>query len=181
MTTQQDVAEAMQRATSVFTRRPDMGVHADASARAIWHGGTRISAHHAMGMQMETDMPCELGGSGDRVSPGWLFRAGIAACCATAIGMVAASEGVELDALEIEVGSESDTRGLLGMQTPSGDGVQAGPLAMQIAVRIHAARVDEARLRQIVERGLQRSPMQAAMQQPPPIEIRLTINDSNVD
>ena len=82
-----DVATALERARTVLARKPAMGVHDDAPATARWGGGTRIEASHANGTRMETDMPAELGGSGDRVSPGWLFRAGIASCAATTIAM----------------------------------------------------------------------------------------------
>ncbi|MEO8486640.1 MAG: OsmC family protein [Betaproteobacteria bacterium] len=50
-------------------------------------------------------MPAELGGNGDRVSPGWLFRAGIASCAATAIAMRAAAEGIGIEDLEATVES----------------------------------------------------------------------------
>jgi uncharacterized OsmC-like protein len=62
-------------------------------------------------------MPSEVGGSGDQVTPGWLFRAGLASCAATRIAMAAAAEGIELATLEVRASSRSDTRGLLGMTT----------------------------------------------------------------
>src|SRR5438552_3676240 len=96
-----DIAAAMQRVEEVLRRRPDAGLHDDAPATARWQGGTRIVASHANGTQMQTDMPDELGGSGERVTPGWLFRAGVASCAATRIAMAAAAEGVALDTLEV--------------------------------------------------------------------------------
>ena len=73
-----------------------MGMHDDAPATARWRGGTRVVTSHANGIEIPTDMPGELGGSGDRVTPGWLFRAGLASCAATRIAMGAAAEGIEL-------------------------------------------------------------------------------------
>ena len=70
---------------------------------------------NTVGSDIAKDMPVELGGSGDQVTPGWLFRAGVASCAATSITLAARGEGIELTALEVEVGSRSNARGLLGM------------------------------------------------------------------
>jgi len=176
MNNPRQIAEAMARAVTVLNRRPDLGLHEDAAARACWRGGTRIAAHHASGAKMETDMPTELGGSGDQVSPGWLFRAGIAACAATVIAMIAASEDIGLSQLEVTVGSRSDTRGCLGMREPGGATVPAGPAAITLQVRLRAPGVDPARLRRLVDEGLRRSPMMDAMQRHPPITVEVEVD-----
>lgn len=178
MNTQHDIADAMQRAVNVFTRRPDMGLHDDASARATWQGGTRVTSHHAMGKHMETDMPRELGGTGDCVTPGWLFRAGIAACGATIIPMLAASRGIALDELEIVVSSRSDTRGCLGMTDENGELINPGPVAIHVDVRIRAAGVEAAVLQRLVEEGLLRSPIQNAMLRHPPLTVDVAVQQS---
>lgn len=177
MNSPRDIADAMERAVTVFTRRPDKGLHDDASARARWRGGTRITSHHASGASMDTDMPAELGGTGDCVSPGWLFRSGIAACAATVISMVAASEGIVLDALEVSVGSQSDTRGVLGMREVDGTQVPAGPAGLDVAVHIQAAGVDEARLRRLVDEGLKRSPMMDTLLRHPPVTVEVRMDE----
>ncbi|WP_372016534.1 OsmC family protein [Pseudoxanthomonas sp. 10H] len=169
------LAQAMQRAVAVFSRRPQQGLHDDATVRARWQGGTRVVAAHDDGTRVDTDMPRELGGSGDRVSPGWLFRAGIANCCATAIAMVAASEGVALEDLEVDVGSRSDTRGLLGMRDADGVQVPASAVGFTLQVRVRAGTVDDARLRALVDEGLRRSPMLDAMLRHPPLAVQLLV------
>src|SRR6187401_3213479 len=109
----QYVADAMQRVEVVLRRRPDMGMHDDSPATASWRGSTRIVTSHANGIEVTTDMPNELGGTGDQVTAGWLMRAGLAACTATRIAMSAAVAGIELTKLELCARSRSDTRGLL--------------------------------------------------------------------
>jgi len=101
---------AMQRLRRVLERRPDHGLHDDSLATARWVQGTRVEASHANGAKVITDMPTEFGGSGDQVTPGWMFRAGIASCMATLIAMKAAEEGIMLTALEVKVKSRSDSR-----------------------------------------------------------------------
>jgi uncharacterized OsmC-like protein len=168
-----DVAAAMRRVETVLRRRPDMGLHDDAPATALWQGGTRVLASHANGTTMSTDMPNELGGSGDQVTPGWLFRAGIASCLATTIAMAAAAEGIELTTLEVRAGSRSDTRGLLRMTGSDGETVSARPQDMRLQVSISARGVLPGRLRALVEACRHCSPMPNAVENIVPLDLRI--------
>jgi uncharacterized OsmC-like protein len=165
----------MQRAEEVFRRKPAAAVHDDSSATSSWHGGTRIMVAHPNGTQIASDMPSELGGTGDRITPGWLFRAGIASCAATTIAMTAAANGIELVTLEVQVTSRSDSRGLLGMSEPDGKRVSAGPRDYGLAVRVAAPGVTPERLRAIVDEGLLRSPMQHALKSAMPLTLRIEV------
>ena len=102
---EQDVATALQRVQAVLRRQPEIGLHDDAPAAARWEGGTRVVTTHANGTEISSDMPGELGGSGDRITPGWLMRAGFASCTATCIAMSAAAQGIELESLEVQASS----------------------------------------------------------------------------
>ncbi len=157
------LAEALQRVETVLTRRPDLGLHDDAPARARWQQGTRVEAHHANGTKMFTDMPAELGGSGEHVTPGWLFRAGVASCFATTIVMLAATENIELSDLDVQVSSRSDTRGLLSLADEDGAPVYSGPRDVAMRVRIAATNATPERLRKLVDDGLLVSPVPNAV------------------
>lgn len=170
-----DIAAAMQRAEAVFKKRPTAGLHDDASAVARWEGGMRVIASHANGMRVVTDMPSELGGTGDQVTPGWLLRAGLASCAATCIAMGAAAEGIELSTLEVKASSRSDTRGLLGMTEADGGPVYAGPRDVQLFVRIAAPGVAPERLRALVEESQRCSPVPVAMQQEVPVALHVEV------
>jgi uncharacterized OsmC-like protein len=174
----QDVATALQRVENVLQRRPDMGLHDDAPATVRWGGGLRIVASHANGNEVATDMPAELGGTGDRVSPGWLLRAGLASCTATCIAMAAAREGIELTRLELKASSRSDTRGLLGMRASDGAVVSAGPSDVQLRVHIAADGVSEERLRALVEEGYRCSPVPRALTDAVSIAIHIEVGAS---
>lgn len=174
--TKEDIAAAVQRVESVLQRRPAAGIHEDAPATARWQSGLRVIAWHANGTQMLTDMPTELGGSGDKVTPGWLFRAGLASCLTTCIAMDAAAEGIDLAALEVLVTSCSDLRGLFGMADSTGVPVGAGPSEIQIQVRISAAGVSAERLRLLVEDSNRCSPISAAARDAVPIALRVEVD-----
>lgn len=171
-----DIAAAWQRVESVLQRRPDTGLHADAPATARWSDGLRVVSSHANGTQIETDMPAELGGSGDRVTPGWLLRAGWASCAVTRIAMAAAAEEIELTSLEVRASSRSDLRGLLGMAGADGEAVYAGPSDMQMHVRISARGASAERLRTLVEESYRSSPVACAVKDAVPVALHIDVD-----
>ena len=172
----QEIAAALQRVEAVLRRRPDLGLQDDTPATARWERGTRVVASHGNGAQMATDMPVELGGTGDEVTPGWLFRAGLASCAATSIALAAAASGIELATLEVRATSRSDARGLLGMADSTGAPVPAGPCAVQLHVRIAANGVEPARLRALAEGGYRCSPIPNAVIGAVPVDLRIDVD-----
>jgi uncharacterized OsmC-like protein len=129
----EEVAAAIERVKVVLRRRPGVGIHDDPPARVA------------------TDMPPELGGSGGELTPGWLFRAGLASCAATTIAMHAAAEGIDLAFLEVKATSRSDTRGLFGLADAAG------------------------RLRELVEKGYRCAPVSTAIASALPVGLRVEI------
>ena len=172
----EDIAAAVQRVESVLKRRPAAGIHDDAPATARWQTGLRVVACHANGTQMFTDMPAELGGSGDQVTPGWLFRASLASCFATRIAMEAAVAGIELTLLEVLASSRSDTRGVFGMADVSGEPVGAGPRDVQLLVKIAALGVSAEDLQNLVEDSNRYSPVSAALRDAVSVALRIEVH-----
>lgn len=171
----QHIGAAAQRVKAVFQRRPEVGLHDDAPAKARWQSGARMLVRHNDGMEVATDMPVELGGTGDQVTPGWLFRAGVASCAATSITLAAAVEGIELTALEVQVGSRSDTRGLLGMSEPSGEPVYAGPFDVELRVTVAANGATPSALKSLVENCLSHSPVPSALITATPFALHVNV------
>ena len=171
----QNIAAALERVRHVLTRRPDMAMHDDSPATARWQGGMRNVAVHGNGTEIETDMAQEIGGTGDRVTPGWLFRAGLASCAVTSIAMRAAAEGIVLTTLEAHVESRTDLRGLLGMENADGAPVHAGPAEIHLRVRIAAQGLDPDELRALVTRGCRCSPVPSAVATPTPLAIHVDV------
>lgn len=171
----ENIAAALQRVQAVLERSPKTGLHDDAPATAHWNGATRIVASHENGTQILTDMPSELGGSGDKVTPGWLFRAGFASCAATTIAMAAARAGVALQMLEVRASSRSDTRGLLGMTGTNNQLVPATPQDMQLHIKIAAQGLPSKQLQALVEEGLSCSPIPCAVQSALPVALHIEV------
>jgi uncharacterized OsmC-like protein len=172
---QNPIAAALERLKAVVLRRPEFAVHDDAPATARWDGGTRIVSSHANGHAMVTDMPADMGGQGQHVSPGWMFRAGIASCCATRIAMAAAQEGIVLSQLEVVAGSTSDVRGMLDMPDAGGGTVPAGASEIRLDVRIAADGLDDERLRRLVQDSHRLAPMSSNIERSVPLILTVAI------
>lgn len=170
---QPSIAAAVQRVITAFARHPDLAVHDDVPATARWQSGTRMVVRNPNGIEVLTDMPAELGGSADQVTPGWLFRASVASCAATSITLAAAVEGIALQTLQVQVGSRSDARGLLGMSDSDGQAVHAGPLEVSLHITVHAPGTDPAALRALVEGCLSHSPIPSALRTATPYSLHI--------
>lgn len=116
-------------------------------------------------------MPAGVGGGAISPTPGWLLRAAHAACDATVIAMRAAEEGIELHRLEVTVESESDDRGILGID----DAAPPGPLRTQVRVSVAAVGVDEDRLRELITWALEHSPVDDALRRPVPVNVEVDV------
>jgi uncharacterized OsmC-like protein len=171
----EQIAAAMDRVTAVLQRKPQVAVSDDAPATAHWAGDLRTLVQHAAGHTVATDMPAELGGEARDVTPGWLLRAALASCAVTRIAMAAAAAGVALDVLEVRATSRSDARGLLGMPDPEGHALPAGPLSMDLHVRIGAAGVAADRLRALVASTAGCSPVTCAVEQALPVGLHVDV------
>lgn len=171
----EQIAASMERVASVLRRKPQVGVSEDSAATARWDGGLRASVRSDAGYAVATDMPFEIGGEASAVTPGWLLRAGLASCAVTRIAMAAAAEGIALATLEARATSRSDARGLLEIPDPDGRPVSAGPLAMDLYVRIGAPGISADRLRALVASTTDCSPVTCAVAQPLPVALHVEL------
>jgi len=149
------IRTAIEGAISYLSEHPDEARYTDSVARATLGDSLRVDVDGPNGERIVTDMPGGVGGLAEHPSPGWLFRAAIASCVAATVAMEAAREGIDLTSLEVEVDSESDDRGILGMD-PDTD---AGPASVSIRIITAAPGTDAERLREVVAAGADRCPV----------------------
>lgn len=150
----EQIRSAIEAAIGYLTEHPDEARYTDSMATATLVDGLRFRVEDPSGRVVETDMPTSVGGTNAAPSAGWLFRAALASCVGTVTAMRAAQEGVTLSSLRVEVESESDDRGILGMD-PS---IPAGPFG--ISVRVHAeSDASPEKLREIARDGSDHCPV----------------------
>jgi len=154
----EEIRTAVASATEHFKANPNDARGQDKPAKAILESGLRIRVEGPASWTITTDMPPALGGEGSAPSPGWLRRAAQAACEATMVSIRAAQEGITLESLEVTVGSLSDDRGMLGLES-----AHAGPIESTARVVISAKGVPAEKLREIVEWAEAHSPVTDAL------------------
>jgi uncharacterized OsmC-like protein len=162
------IARAAQAATAHLRAHPEDGRHPDRAVTVVLEQGLRCWATDPLGHAVVTDMPAELGGADTGPTPGTLLRMALGACEATTLAMRAASEGVPLERVEVAVASESDERGLLGL-----DQVDAGPLELRLRYRLEAPGVPAERLRALVDWAERHSPVSTAARRELPLAVEL--------
>lgn len=165
------IQHALEGVIKHLSEHPEECRSTDSAATAVVEEGLRCRAEGPNGRMLMSDMPTAIGGGGSAPSPGWLSRAALATCDATVIAMRAAQLGVTLTTLEVTVDSESDDRGLLGMD----DAIFAGPLSVRVRVRIGADGVAPERLREIVEWAEAHSPVGDALRRAVPSKAEVEI------
>ncbi|HEX2090066.1 MAG TPA: OsmC family protein [Actinomycetota bacterium] len=157
--TAEEIRTALQNAVAYLSGKPEEARYTDSVATAVIENGLQCRVRGPNGEETVTDMPNSVGGGSSAPSPGWLLRAAIASCVATTVAMRAAEEGVDLSHLEVEVDSESDDRGILGMDAS----VPAGPLSARIRISIESNGASPELLHRIAEEGTARCPVSDAV------------------
>ncbi len=163
------IAEAVANASRYLTDHPEEARYRDSAATARLVSGLRVEVGAVDGASLQTDMPTGIGGTARAPSPGWLFRAATASCVASLIAIRAAALGHELASLEVSVDSESDDRGILGLD----DSIPAGPLSVRIAVAVSAPGRSPEEVDALIRWAVDHCPVSDAIKRPVPIEVAI--------
>lgn len=166
------IRDALERASAYLSEHPEEAKATDSAATATLVDGLVVRVTGADGAEITTDMVRSVGGTASAPSPGWLLRAAEASCVVTLIAMRAAMLGITLDGLEVAVDSESDDRGLLGVD----ESVPAGPLSGRVRVRLNAVGVDPATLDEIARWGVKHCPVCDALERAVPVTTEVATN-----
>jgi uncharacterized OsmC-like protein len=168
---QQAIREAIDNVAKVIADNPDKARVKNASATARLKDGLAFSVSGPNGEAIETDMPKGIGGGGGVPQPGWLTRAALASCTGSVIAMRAAKLGITLEKLEVEAESQSDNRGMLGLD----DGVSAGLIGLRAVVRLRAASATRDQLEALVRWGDAHSPVACTLRHALGTEIEVIV------
>jgi uncharacterized OsmC-like protein len=165
------IRQALADATAYLTANPAEARYRDSPARATLRDGLLVDVTGPAGETVTTDMATSVGGTASAPSPGWLLRAAAASCVATFIAMRAATLELTLESLVVTVDSESDDRGILGID-PS---IPAGPLSLHIAIGIRAPDADPERVREIARWGVEHCPVTDAVGRAVPMDMVIEV------
>ena len=154
---------------STWGRTRPRARYTDSAAVAVLAGGLKFRVSGPDGAYVETDMPKGIGGDNSAGSPGWLMRAALASCLGALIVLRAAQQGIELGDLAVTVDSESDDRGILGMDAS----VPAGPSSARAQVRLTAAGASDAQLQELVSWAETHCPVADTVSRAIPLQVQL--------
>jgi uncharacterized OsmC-like protein len=154
----ESIREAIEIASGHLKEHPEAAVGTDAAATAVREDGLRFRVDGPNG-ELFTDMSKSVGGGASAPTPGWLMRAALASCDASTVAMEAARENIELTELTVTVESETDFRGVLGVDGSA----HPGPLAVRVRIGLTAPDATEHQLREIVQRAEAHSPVRDAL------------------
>jgi uncharacterized OsmC-like protein len=164
------IAEAVSAATAYLTEHPDEARYRDSAAKAHQTAGLTIEVTGTGGERLTTDMPRGIGGTAVAPSPGWMLRAAAAACVASLIAIRAAATDVAIRSVDVEVDSESDDRGILGLDPA----IPAGALSMRVVVSIDAPALDSAAKESLVAWAIEHCPVTDTIARAVPMSIEIS-------
>lgn len=107
------IRQIAERRIEQLARRPDDGL-VTRRTRARRLTGLRCEIEEGS-WRLTTDMPTSVGGENSGPAPGALGRAALASCLVVGVSVWAARLGIEVGAVEVEVETDLDARGELGM------------------------------------------------------------------
>ncbi len=163
----EEIRAAIEGASEWLRQHPDEASYTDTLATARLESGLRVTVSGPDGESIATDMPSAVGGAGSAASPGWLFRAALAACVLSLATMRAAQLGVTGFTCEVDVDSESDDRGILGVDPE----VPAGPRSIRVGFRMSADAAGDAQLAEVARWAVDHCPVAEAAGRAVPVSI----------
>jgi uncharacterized OsmC-like protein len=164
------ITEAVASASAYLTEHPDEARYRDSAAHARLDSGLAVTVTGPAGESLRTDMPTGIGGAGTAPSPGWILRAAAASCAASLIAIRAAETGIDLKSIDVEVDSESDDRGILGLDPA----ISAGPLSMKVVVGIVSRTASRKDVEALARWAIDHCPVTDAIVRAVPLELEIT-------
>jgi len=162
------ITEAVQGASTYLSEHPEEARYRDSPARARLTAGLVVEVTGPTGEALRPDMPTGIGGTATAPSPGWFLRAAEASCIAALVAIRAATEGIELRSVDVEVDSESDDRGILGL----GDGsIPAGALSVRAVISIDAPEASRGEIDALAGWAVDHCPVMDTVRRAVPIEV----------
>jgi uncharacterized OsmC-like protein len=163
------IRTAIEAASAYLIEHRDEARYTDSPAKARVEEGLRVRVEGSNGEVLITDMPGGVGGGGAAPSPGWYLRASVAACVTSLAAMRAAQLGIEGFTCKVEVDSQSDDYGILGLDAS----VPAGPLSMRISIQVTANGSEPDLAAEVASWAVDHCPVSDAIKRAVPVTVKV--------
>ncbi len=117
-----------------------------------------------------SDEPVSLLGTDTGVSPAEYLLQGLAGCYTVTLASLAASKGIELDRIELNLGFDIDLNGFLGLN----DKVRKGAQGINVDVKLESSTASQAQLEELVQELPLNSPIHDTLANPVNVAARLS-------
>jgi uncharacterized OsmC-like protein len=165
------VRQAIEHLSAAISADPMKARAKNVPATARLTEGLRCELTGPYNERLVTDMAPAMGGTATGPNPGWLLRGALASCTATVIAMRAAQLGVALSNLEVTVETDSDLRGILGLD----ESISAGHQALRMRVKIASSSAPPQALRELVEWAEAHSPVGCTVKGAPKSSLEIEV------
>lgn len=165
------VREAIDRLSESISADPAKARAKNLPATARLLNGLQCELQGPYNERFVTDMPPAMGGEASGPNPGWLLRGALASCTATVIAMRAAKLGIALTSLEVTAETDSDLRGILGLD----ESISAAHQAVRMKVKIAAPSAAPQALRELVKWAEAHSPVGCTLKGAPKSSLEIEV------
>ena len=163
--------QAIEQLSAAISADPAKARARNVPATARLTGRLKCEVTGPQGQQFISDMPKAMGGDGSAPNPGWFLRGALASCTASVIAMRAAKLGIALQSLEVTAETDSDLRGILGMD----ERVSAGHHSVRMKVKIASPSAAPQALRELVEWAEAHSPVGCTLKDAPKSSLEIEV------
>lgn len=174
-------ADEIRATVAAVTERRELGkvtftVQADSTGNLTSrvHTGALVQAgdadeSRAGKFTVSTDEPVALLGTDTAISPAEYLLTGLAGCYTVTLASLAASRGIELNRIQMNLGFDIDLSGFLGID----DQVRKGAQGISVDIDIDSPHASRAELEELVRDLEQTSPIRDTLAHPVPVTTTL--------
>ena len=162
------IKQAIERAVKAVTLRPERGQRTYRNLARV-DCGTLCHVEEA-GRTLTLDVGKALGGNDQGPNPGMLLRSAMSGCVAIGIRQWAARRNLPIEQVEVQLETDVDARGQLGVCEAAAPGFQRVRMLITVTSAAPFAAIDD-----LVATSLKYSPLMDLFLNPQPVDHRLKI------
>lgn len=168
------IKQALARAERTVTLRPERGQRVYRNV-AVVSEGTQCNVEEA-GQKLTLDVGKAVGGNDTGPTPSMVLRSAMSGCLAIGVKQWAARRDVPIDLVEVELETDVDARGQLGVCGKAAPGFEGIRLTIVVTSSAPKAVIEE-----VIADSLKYSPLMDVFANPQSVEHQVTVIASDSD
>lgn len=166
------IKKAFERNLKLLNLKPSKGQYTT-STKVRLTNGTACEVEHKH-WKFTADVGEQQGGNDEGPGPGIFYRASLGSCLAVGYAIWAATMGIEIEHLEVDVEADVDARGNFGIED-----AEPGYTGMRYTVTVKSPASEDV-IHEMIKKADDHSPILANFKKPMPIERKINIVETDV-